>query len=52
MGHSPGSVGHVHPDQIQAVTAWVDGPRNAPLVIDARITSFPSWVLAHTFDGE
>ena len=24
MGHSPGSVGHIHPDQIQAVTAWVD----------------------------
>jgi hypothetical protein len=24
MGHSPGSVGHIHPDQIQAVTPWVD----------------------------
>ena len=24
MGHSPGSVGHIHPDQIQAVTEWVD----------------------------
>ena len=24
MGHSPGSVGHIHPDQIQAVTPWVE----------------------------
>lgn len=24
MGRSPGSVGHVHPDQVEAVTPWVD----------------------------
>jgi hypothetical protein len=24
MGHSPGSRGHVHPDQIQAIDKWVD----------------------------
>ncbi|MDO5739970.1 MAG: thiamine pyrophosphate-binding protein [Ornithinimicrobium sp.] len=34
------------------VREWVDGPRERPLLIDAKITSFPSWVLAHTFQGE
>jgi hypothetical protein len=24
MGRSPGSVGHVHPDQVQAIDGWVD----------------------------
>ena len=24
MGHSPGSVGHIHPGPVQAVTEWVD----------------------------
>jgi hypothetical protein len=24
MGRSPGSVGHIHPDQVQAVSGWVD----------------------------
>ena len=37
---------------LEGVRAWVDGPRERPLVIDAKITSFPSWVLAHTFEGE
>lgn len=35
MGHSPGSVGHIHPDQIQAVTAWVD-----EAIIDGDIVVF------------
>ena len=34
---------------LDAVRNWVDGPRDRPLVIDAKITSFPSWVLAHSF---
>src|SRR5690625_547372 len=34
---------------LDAVRDWVDGPRDRPLVIDAKITSFPSWVLAHSF---
>jgi len=34
---------------LEAVKDWVDGPRDRPLVIDAKITSFPSWVLAHSF---
>lgn len=40
------------PDDLTEVREWVDGPRDTPLVIDAKITSFPSWVLAHTFAGE
>ncbi|GAB3357896.1 thiamine pyrophosphate-binding protein [Modestobacter lapidis] len=39
------------PEDLAAVADWVDGPRDVPLVIDAKITSFPSWVLAHTFAG-
>ncbi|MFC5929429.1 thiamine pyrophosphate-binding protein [Cryobacterium melibiosiphilum] len=34
------------------VKSWLDGERSVPLVIDAKISSFPSWVLAHTFDEE
>jgi hypothetical protein len=37
---------------LEQVCAWVDGPRTTPLVVDAKTTSFPSWVLAHTFAGE
>ena len=36
-------------EDLKGVRDWVDGPRDTPLVIDAKITSFPSWVLAHTF---
>jgi hypothetical protein len=34
------------------VRDWVDGPRRSPLVIDARTTSFASWMIAHSFAGE
>jgi thiamine pyrophosphate-dependent acetolactate synthase large subunit-like protein len=37
---------------LQGVRDWLDGDRTTPLVIDAKISSFPSWVLAHTFDDE
>lgn len=37
---------------LDVVRTWADGPRTRPLVVDAKITSFPSWVLAHTFQGE
>lgn len=40
------------PEDLEGVTDWVANPRDTPLVIDAKITSFPSWVLAHTFSGE
>jgi thiamine pyrophosphate-dependent acetolactate synthase large subunit-like protein len=38
-------------EDLDQVQAWLDGPRTSPLVIDAKITSFPSWVLAHSFAG-
>lgn len=34
---------------LEAVREWLSGPRATPLVIDAKITSFPSWVAEHTF---
>ncbi|HLM03781.1 MAG TPA: thiamine pyrophosphate-binding protein [Blastococcus sp.] len=37
---------------LKAVQDWVDGPRQRPLVIDARITKFASWMIAHSFAGE
>jgi hypothetical protein len=37
---------------LQGVRDWLEGERTTPLVIDAKISSFPSWVLAHTFDDE
>lgn len=39
-------------DDLEAVAGWVAGAREGPLVVDAKITSFPSWVLLHTFAGE
>jgi thiamine pyrophosphate-dependent acetolactate synthase large subunit-like protein len=35
---------------LDQVRAWVDGPRDRPLVIDAKITSFLSWVSRHAFE--
>jgi acetolactate synthase I/II/III large subunit len=34
------------------VRDWLDGPRTRPLVIDAKITKFASWMLLHSFEGE
>lgn len=39
-------------DDLSAVADWVAGPRDRPLVVDAKISSFPSWVLTHTFSDE
>jgi thiamine pyrophosphate-dependent acetolactate synthase large subunit-like protein len=36
-------------EDLKGVQDWVDGPRQRPLVIDARITDFPSWMMSHTF---
>ncbi|MQA11629.1 MAG: thiamine pyrophosphate-binding protein [Pseudonocardiaceae bacterium] len=38
-------------EDLASVGDWVVGARDAPLVIDAKITSFPSWVLEHAFAG-
>ncbi|HUG51931.1 MAG TPA: thiamine pyrophosphate-binding protein [Terrimesophilobacter sp.] len=37
---------------IAQVRDWLDGPRTRPLVIDAKITKFASWMLLHSFEGE
>jgi thiamine pyrophosphate-dependent acetolactate synthase large subunit-like protein len=37
---------------LKGVQDWVDGPRRRPLVIDARITKFASWMIAHSFATE
>jgi thiamine pyrophosphate-dependent acetolactate synthase large subunit-like protein len=39
-------------EDLEPVRTWLAGPRTSPLVIDAKITSFPSWVLAHSFADE
>ncbi|MFC7405733.1 thiamine pyrophosphate-binding protein [Georgenia alba] len=36
-------------EDLEPLRAWLDGARDRPLVIDAKITAFPSWVLAHSF---
>lgn len=40
-------------DDLVGVTAWLDGPRERPLVIDAKITGRPSWLMkaGHDFAG-
>jgi thiamine pyrophosphate-dependent acetolactate synthase large subunit-like protein len=40
------------PADLAGVTDWLAGPRTGPLVVDAKTTSFPSWVLEHTFTQE
>ncbi|QJY49915.1 thiamine pyrophosphate-binding protein [Pseudonocardia broussonetiae] len=39
-------------EDLGPVRSWLDGPRTTPLVVDAKISSFPSWVLAHSFSDE
>jgi thiamine pyrophosphate-dependent acetolactate synthase large subunit-like protein len=41
-----------HPDDLAAVTDWLSGPRDRPMVVDAKITSGrPSWWLEEAFRG-
>ncbi|NDL56463.1 thiamine pyrophosphate-binding protein [Phytoactinopolyspora mesophila] len=35
-----------HMDDLGALTAWLDGPRDRPLVIDAKIPAHTSWMMA------
>ena len=40
------------PADLDVVTAWLDGPRYRPLLLDAKVTSdAPSWWLAEAFTG-
>jgi thiamine pyrophosphate-dependent acetolactate synthase large subunit-like protein len=33
-------------DDLDTVQSWIDGARDRPLVIDAKIAKFPSWLMA------
>ncbi|GAA4415998.1 thiamine pyrophosphate-binding protein [Georgenia halophila] len=33
-------------EDLDAARSWLDGPRDRPLVIDAKIARFPSWMMA------
>ena len=40
------------PDGLAAVADWINGPRDRPLVVDAKVTrGEPSWWLAEAFRG-
>ena len=40
------------PADLAGVAAWVDGPRAAPLLVDAKVTrGQPSWWLEEAFRG-
>lgn len=34
-----------HLDDLSTVAAWLDGPKGRPLVIDAKIVRYPSWMM-------
>lgn len=36
-------------DDLDGVRAWLDGPRDRALVVDAKVTSEPAWWLAEAF---
>jgi len=36
-------------DDVAAVQGWIDGPRDRPLVIDAKVATFPSWLMAQRY---
>ena len=38
-------------DDLDAVAAWVDGPRDRPLLVDAHVVSASSWWLEEAFRG-
>src|SRR5690606_9910982 len=39
-------------DDLEGVQLWLDGPRDRPLVLDAKVAKFASWVLAHAHQME
>ena len=36
---------------LSGITTWLDGPRDRPLVVDAKVVDAPSWWLAEAFRG-
>jgi thiamine pyrophosphate-dependent acetolactate synthase large subunit-like protein len=39
------------PEDLAPVTGWLNGPRDRPLIVDAKVTSGPSWWLEEAFRG-
>ncbi|NYD52624.1 thiamine pyrophosphate-dependent acetolactate synthase large subunit-like protein [Actinomadura luteofluorescens] len=39
------------PDDLAAVAGWLAGPRDRPMVVDAKIASRPAWWLEEAFRG-
>lgn len=39
-------------EDLEVVTEWLESGEQVPLVLDAKIVDFPSWVLAHTFGDD
>ena len=50
-GHGFEGVVVRRPADLAAVQAWVDGPRDRPLLVDAKVTASPSWWLEEAFRG-
>ncbi len=38
-------------DDLGAVKTWLDGPRSAPMLVDAKVVAAPSWWLEEAFRG-
>jgi thiamine pyrophosphate-dependent acetolactate synthase large subunit-like protein len=51
-GHGCAAVTVRRPDDLAAVGAWVSGPRDVPMVVDAKVAAGrPSWWLEEAFRG-
>lgn len=41
-----------HPSELAGVAAWLNGPRDRPLLVHAKVTrDHPSWWLEEAFKG-
>nr|WP_296066712.1 thiamine pyrophosphate-binding protein [uncultured Actinoplanes sp.] len=51
-GHGCAATTVRKPEDLEAVRAWLDGPREVPMVVDLKVSpSQPSWWLAEAFRG-
>lgn len=51
-GHGFDAVTVTHPSELAGVAAWLNGPRDRPLLVHAKVTrDHPSWWLEEAFKG-
>jgi thiamine pyrophosphate-dependent acetolactate synthase large subunit-like protein len=50
-GHGFDGVVVRRPDDLAGVEAWLSGPRDRPLLVDAKVSSSPAWWLEEAFRG-